>query len=60
VTWVERKKAVRDPERTAMLQYGRLVGEHWYGGVVVLLYEASPHGKPPASALCLIGLPVRD
>lgn len=57
VTWVTRESAVRSPERTAMLPYGRLVGEHWYGGIVVLLYEISPRGKPSASAPCLISLP---
>ncbi|MEV1290087.1 glycosyltransferase family 39 protein [Micromonospora sp. NPDC049679] len=57
VTWVAKKEAVKNPERAAMLQYGRLVGEYWYGGVVVLLYEASPGGKTPASALCLSSRP---
>ena len=56
VIWRAKETAVSYPERTA-LQYERLVREQWYGGVVVLLYEAWSK-KTSASAPCLISLPL--
>jgi hypothetical protein len=56
VTWDRPPRAARYPERTALRGYGRLTAEHWYGGVVILRYDASP-ARPAAAAHCLISVP---
>jgi hypothetical protein len=58
VTWDRPARAARYPERTAMRGYGRLAAEHWYGGVVILRYDASP-GPLRVTGLCLISVPPR-
>lgn len=56
VSWAPRNQARRDPERAAMSRYGRLAGEHWFGGVVVLHFRPAPQ---PAriGAACLVTRP---
>jgi hypothetical protein len=62
VTWDRPVRAAGYPERAAMRGYGRLAGEHWYGGVVILLYDAPPvspaaPSSPGAPGHCLISVP---
>ena len=57
VNWGATNAARKAPERAAFSGYGRLVGERWFDGVVVLLYAASPGVTPSPTAPCLVILP---
>lgn len=59
VPWLHPARARQEPERAAGERYGRLAEERWFGGVLVLRYDAPPGRPAPAGTPCLLSDPFR-